>query len=172
MASKRSGARAARWAGLLTGLGLTVAAFVAWQLPASGQSLGTDLNVVAAPPGEVLVRPAAPALAARALVPGQSRTGTMTVTNITGRALEIRLRALPSSRDLDRDVDLTITDRGRALAGGSLGELREWSGRRLRLPVRATRRLRLSAHLRADAADAAGRVVDVNLELDARPVAP
>lgn len=168
MAAHRTGARVARWAGLLTGLGLTVAAFVAWQLPASGHALGADVTIVAVPPGEVLVKPAAAALAARGIVPGQERRGTMTVTNITGQPLEIRVRVLPSSRDLARSVELTVTDGRRTVAGGTLAELRQWSGRRLRLPVRSTHRLVLRAGLRADAEDSAGRVVDVSLELDAR----
>ena len=170
MSAHRSGARVARWAGLLTGLGLTVAAFVAWQIPASGHALGADITIIAIAPGEVLVRPVAPVLAARGIVAGQERSGRMTVTNITGKALEIRVRALPSSRDLDRSVELTITDGARTVAGGTLAELRRWSGRRLRLPVRSTHRLVLRAVLRAGAEDSAGRVVDVSLELGARTV--
>jgi len=169
--------RATRWAGLLTGLGLAVAAFVAWQIPASGQALGADITIVAAPAGEVTVSPLAPTLAARGLRRGQTDRGEMKLTNITGSPLAIRFRALPSSDALDSSAVLTISDRGRVLVSAPLTALRKWSRSRLRLPVQASRRLLLSVGLGLDDGDGdidsashdetAGQVVDVSLELDA-----
>lgn len=165
----------ARWAGLLAGLGLVVAAFVAWQMPASGHALGADVTVIATPHGELVAAPLSPTLAARGLTPGDARHHSLTLTNITGVPLSVRFRALPSNSDLDRMVELTLSDNGRTVAAGTLASLRQWTAPVLRLPVRAVRRLMLTVRLLKPSeqagmgarAQTAGMVVEVPLEISA-----
>jgi hypothetical protein len=135
----------ARRAGLAIGLLLALGAVLSWRVAAEGATVGAEARFLAVPPGELTVAPAGTFVSARQLRPGGAVRGELRLRNITGAPVSVRLRALPSGRDLDR---LLRVDLGR--------------GERRALPARVW----LPAS--ADGA-AAGAAVDVTVELRVEP---
>lgn len=160
----------ARRIGLAIGLLLALAAVLSWRIPAEGAGLGADARFVAAPPGELTVEPAGAFLSARRLESGgEAPEGRLWLRNITGGPVGVRLRGLPSSRDLDRLLRVQIEDGDATLFRGRLGRLR--SGTRALVLGRGERRaLDARVWLPAGAgARAVGAAVDVTVELRAEP---
>jgi hypothetical protein len=153
----RTRAAWARRAGLAVGLVVALAAVLSWRIPAEGARLGADVRFVAVPPGELTLSPSGTFLEARRLEPvGGAAHGRLVLRNITGHTVVVRLRCLPSSRDLDRALRVRI---GRD-PERSLGRLRRWTG-----AVRLRRGERRALHVTARLASAAeGSAVDVTVE--------
>lgn len=158
------------------GLGLLTAgvALAGWRIPEGSGSLGTDLTVLALRSGELDVDPAGLVLAGTGMRPGPDAAGAhgrLRIRNQTGTRLAVRLRALPSSGDLDQMLALRISSRGTELYRGTLGGLRRWTRRPLGLAPGGERTLDLRAWLPASVGDGyRGRIEAVTLELrGARP---
>ncbi len=107
-----------------------VLALTAWRVPPGNGDLGADVFLLAAPTGELGVSPTGPFLRAEGIFPTRSdeaTRGTLVVRNQTGRTLGVQLRLLPSGRDLDHLLRVTIDARGRRVYGGRLAGLRSWT---------------------------------------------
>lgn len=158
-------ARAARAVGFAAGLAAVAVALHAWAIASAGTALGMDLTIVATAPGELAVAPAGVVLRAHGLQRGRAVVrGAMTLRNVTAVPVRVRVRALPSTRELDRALELSLTSRGRTIAAGSVAELRRWSRGRMTLGVRESAPLELRARLRRPAP---GLIADLVLELEA-----
>jgi hypothetical protein len=126
--------------------------------------------MVAVPPGELTVESEGTFLAGRALEPGgRDARGKLRLRNVTGSDLRVRLRGLPSNRDLDRLVRVELRAGGHELFRGSLARLRRWT-RPAPLAVRDTLSVSARAWIPAGAGDVEGREADVTVEARARPV--
>jgi hypothetical protein len=160
----------ARRIGLALGLLLALGAVLSWRVAAEGAAVGAEVRFLAVPPGELTMAPSGAFLSARGLRPGgQPARGELRFGNITGTAVAVGLRALPSGRDLDRSLRVELSTGGERLFSGRLGRLRSWT--RLFALARGDRRA-LSARVwvpRSTGARAAGAVVDVTVELRAEP---
>lgn len=161
--------RADSWAralGACLGAGLAVTALAGARVPAGTGELGLDLTLAAAPSGEVGVSPPGPAIAAAGMRAGSGpATGALELRNQTGRPLAFRLRALPSTTDVDRALRVHASARGSVLYHGDLGGLRSWTRETIELGPGGAATVRLRAWLPRDSTRWAGRIVDVPLEL-------
>ena len=161
----------AKLVGLTVGLAVAAALLMTWRVPAMSGALGADLKLVATPPGELTLKPAGAFLQGRRLTAGgAAATGRLELRNVTARRLTVRVRLLPSAGDLDRALQLELEDAGRLVAIGRLGALRRWSRRAFELRPGESRRLDARAFVVDHAGGYEGRMVDVTLELRARPV--
>lgn len=162
----------AKLIGLAAGAAVAVVLVMTWRVPATSGTLGADVKLVATPPGELVLRPGGAFLQGRGLsAGGPAASGRLGLRNITGRRLAVRVRLLPSSPDLDRALRVELTGSGRDLvAGGRLHALRRWSRRTIEIEPGKSRTLEARTSVMRGARDYEGRIVDVTLELRARPV--
>jgi len=158
----------ARIAGTAVGLVLAAVLLLSWMVPASGSTLGAEVAFTAAPPGELTAAPAGSFLRARELRPGAgARSGELEVRNISPRPVDVRVRLLPASRDLDRGLAVQIKSGGRRLASGPLGRLRGPS-RAVRIAPGRSRTLRFSVSVPEGAGpESEGRITEVTTDLRA-----
>jgi len=160
--------RFTRAIGAAIGLGLVAALIVAAR-PAGGHGgvLPAELRFTAALDGAVMVEPAAPRplLESGPMRPGSHAGGALTVTNQTGEALAVRLRAKPSSTALDGTAQVRLVSGGRTLADGTLQALRQGTAEAIRLQPGGTARVRVIASIPAEVETGyEGRRVTVALE--------
>ena len=143
-------------------------------MPPGEGPLGLDLRVTASPTAELAASPAGPLLTATRLVPRTRRSGaegTAHVVNQTGRPLAVKLRALPSSGDLDELLMLELWADGQPLRRARLGQLRRFGRERFVLASGQTRRVRVRASLPSSVEHGyEGRIEDVRIEFDTTPV--
>jgi hypothetical protein len=158
---------------LALGLGLAAAAAIvlAGRIDGSGAATGASALFSVLPPGELELMTAGPLGSADALQPGgPAASGRATVRNQSGRALRLRVRALPSRPDLDRLLRVEISAGGRLVARGPLGRLRRGRRDPAALAPGASRTLAVRAWLAPGAPDGwQARAVEVPLELTTRP---
>lgn len=157
--------------GLLAGLALAIALLASWRVAAPGGVAGAEVAFTTMPPGELTVAGAGSLIRSRGLRPGgRPVTGRAKLRNIAGKRLAVRARLAPSNPDLDRLLRVELRAGDIDLAAGTLGELRRWSPRALRLDPGASSALSAKAWIpRGDGRGAAGRLVDVTVELRATP---
>lgn len=153
------------------GFAVAVLVLLSWRIPAAGDGLGADVRFVGTPLGEVALEPAGTFAFGRALEPGEGEAhGRLTLANVAGGPLAVRVRGLPSNRELDRLLQVELRAGSRTLAHGRLARLREWTGRSVTLPRGGRTEIALRAWLPAGVRGPyEGRSVDVTLELRARP---
>jgi hypothetical protein len=169
MTTKLSIDRSARLAGILLGVGLAAVALVAWRVPRGERTLGADVRMEALQTGPVGVAPLQPFLAKPSLLPGAAVSGSVTLRNQTGVPLALRLRALPSTRDLNRMLVVKVSAGARALYDGSLEGLRTSGTGPLRLRSGQAQRVQVRASLPASLKSGyQGRIVDITLQIDSR----
>jgi hypothetical protein len=157
----------ARRIGLAVGLLVALAAVLSWRVAAEGAGVGAEVRFVAIPPGELTVEPAGTFLAARGLEPGGAATGRLELRNITGTPVVVRLRGLPSSRDLDASLRVELAAGDDVVFRGRLGRLRGWTAP---FALARAERRRLVARLwvaPGAGGKVAGAAVDVTVELRA-----
>jgi hypothetical protein len=156
----------ARRIGLALGLLLALGAVLSWRVAAEGPAAGVEARFLAVPPGELTVAPDGAFLAARGLRPGgPAARGELSLTNITGSPVAVRVRGLPSGRELDRLLRVRVD----GVFAGRLGELRAWT-RPFAIGERERRVLDVQVWLPAAAVGAtAGAAVDVTVELRVEP---
>jgi hypothetical protein len=158
--------RLARLFGILVGVAVAVVALTSWRVPGGERTLGTDVRIEALQTGEIGVAPLHPFVSAPSLLPGSSVAGDVTVRNQTGVPLALRVRALPSVRDLDRLLVVRVSAGSRTLYDGSLGGLRAAGTQPLTLRGATAQRLHVSASLPAGVRRGfQGRIVDVSLQI-------
>jgi hypothetical protein len=163
---------AARLTGLLIGCGLCVGFLLSGRLPDSSGELPARLTLVSAPTSELAVSPAGRFLSQRELIPGAPRAGargTVSARNRTRAPLAVRLRALPSSGELDELLRIRITADGAGIFRGKLRRLRRWSARAFRLAARQGKRIELRAWLPSSVTDGyQARTVELRVEWKTR----
>jgi hypothetical protein len=125
---------------------------------------GTDLTMVVAPSGELELPTRRPFLGARDMRPGDVVRGSITPRNQTARPLRLRLRALPSSPELDHALRVRVASGATTLYDGPLSGLRRWTRSALRLGVSRHARIAFRAEL---GRSPRGHIVDVPIELRA-----
>jgi hypothetical protein len=152
----------ARRTGLALGLLLALGAVASWRVAAEGPAVGAEARFLAVPPGELTVAPDGAFLTARRLrAGGPPASGRLWLTNITGSPVAVRVRALPSARDLDRPLRVRVG----GVFAGRLGRLRAWT-RPFVMGKGGRRALDVRVWLPASAGGAAaGAAVDVTVEL-------
>jgi hypothetical protein len=158
----------ARIAGTAAGLVLAAVLLLSWKVPASGSTLGAEAAFTAAPPGELTASPAGSFLRARELRPGaDAQTGELDVRNISPRAMDVRVRLLPSGPDLDRGLHVRIEAGDRRLAAGLLGRLHGPS-KAVRIGPGRSRTLRFAVNVPSGAGEhSEGRIGNVTVDLRA-----
>ena len=157
--------------GLILGVAVAVAGLVSWRMPAPERATAASLSVAAKPSGELELAPRGHVIAAPRLRAGEAVRGELAVRNQTGRTLAVRLRAVPSGRDLDRVLQVEAKVGGKPLFRGTLGALRSFTRRSFRAAPGERRRLDLRAWIPSSARSGwRGRAEDVVLELRPRPL--
>ena len=143
-----------------------VALGLAGRVPATPPPRGLDVSVVTAMAGRLQVSPVGTIARAEDLRAPDSALGRITLTNVTRRAVALRLRALPSTPELDDAVRVSVQVGGIPVRRTTLGRLRADTA-----PIRLEPGLRTQVSVRlwlTPGADYAGRTVDVVLELPTR----
>ena len=161
--------RWARRAGFAFGLALSLVLAVSWQVPAGTGRLGLDVQVIANHTGELGVDPTGVFVEGMALEPRaghDAAQGKTTIRNQTGRTLDVRIRLVPESRDLDRVLLVDAEARGKPLFAGLLGTVRGWSDNAVRVKPGERFELDLRLQVPAGAGDGyRGRIEELALEL-------
>jgi hypothetical protein len=166
--------RFTRAIGAAIGLGLVAALIVAAR-PAGGHGgvLPASLRFTAALDGVVAAEPAAPKplLASGPMRPGSHARGDFTLRNQTGETLAVRLRAKPSSTELDGTAQVRLESRGVVLSEGTLQALRQGTAQALRLPAGGAAEVHVVAWIPAEVETGyEGRNVAVALEPQEQPL--
>jgi hypothetical protein len=160
--------RLARRMGFSLGLAISIALIAAWQVPAGSGRLGLDVRVVANQTGELHVAPVGAFVTGTGLEAGGPDTarGQTEVTNQTGRTLDVRMRLLPNTRDVDGVLVVDARGGGRRLYSGPLGGARRWSREAVRVAPGDTFEVDLRLHLPEGVSEHyRGRMADITLEL-------
>jgi hypothetical protein len=159
-----SSQRAARAAGLLTGLALAALLVFAMRVPASGQPLGAGVRMEVLRPGELDLGAKPVLLSAQGLQPGDEVRGSVPVRNITVGAVIVRMRAMGAGPELGDVLHVELRADGRRLANGPLSRLRRVR-RGFRIERTETSTLRARAWIPSRANDFEGRSARVSLKL-------
>jgi hypothetical protein len=171
MTTKSLSHRVARPLGILLGVAIAAVALVSWRVPGGQRTLGADVRMEALQTGPVGVAPLQPFLSTPSLLPGSTVSGDVTLRNQTGVPLSLRLRALPSTPDLDSLLQVRVSAGTRTLYDGSLGGLRTAGTAPLRVASARSAQLEVRATLPASVRSGfEGRIVDVTLQTNSRAV--
>lgn len=159
--------RRARLLGIVLGVALAGAALAAWRVPGGESTLGADVRLDAVQTGEIGVTPLRPFVNAASLLPGAHAGGNVGLRNQTGVPLQVRVRALPSTPDLDSVLQVRIQNGSQPLFTGPLSELRRAGSAAVSLAPGASRKLNVRVSLPAGLQSGyQGRIVDVTLQID------
>ena len=107
----------ARAIGAAAGVAAAAAVLIASHPAQGGTTVGAEVTAHADPTGALAVSPvgAADFLHARSLHPGESTSGSLSVTNQTGQPQEIRAKAITSDPKLEHLISLTFAGSGRLI---------------------------------------------------------
>src|SRR5215467_9144819 len=125
--TKLSNKQLARIAGILLGVCLAAVALLSWRVQGGERTLGADVRFEALQTGPVGVAPIQPFVSTPSLLPGKETAGKVTLRNQTGVPLALRLRALPSTPDLDTALRVRMSAGAKTLYDGPLSGLRTGS---------------------------------------------
>lgn len=147
--------RTAKALGFLAGLVLAAVLLLQWRIePAQTSPPGASLELAAEVPGELGGPTREPALVALDLQPGgRGATGSVSIRNESGRALQIGVRIAGEADRLDELLALKVSARSAELARGRLSRLRDATGPTLVLDPRARAKLDVRAWLPASGTD-------------------
>jgi hypothetical protein len=158
--------RTARILGIGLGIALAAAALLSWRVPGGEHTLGADVRFEALQTGPVGVAPIQPFASSPSLLPGSAVSGDVSLRNQTGTPLALRLRALPSTSDLNSLLRVRVSAGARSLYDGSLGGLRSAGTSPLRLAPGRSAAVHVTAALPASVRSGfEGRIVDVSLQV-------
>ena len=152
----------ARWAGLIVGLGLAVAALANARVSTGTHEVPAHVSLVAEPSVKLGVTPVArELLSERLLVPGrQPVSGLVELSNYTGATLRVRPRIRSVRGPLPTSLRVRVTADGQKLYSGPLSDLRA----ALSFHARATKRVRFTLSAPASAARGVqGRQVELSV---------
>lgn len=166
MTAPLSAHRLARPLGIALGIVLAALALVSWRVPGGARTLGADVRVEALQTGALGVSPLHPFVSTPSLVPGHRAGGRVSVRNQTGVPLRVRIRALPSTRELDGLLRVRVASGTLALYDGDLSGLRTRGTLPLRMAAAQRRALQVEVSLPAAIRRGyQGRIVDITLQL-------
>lgn len=163
------GKTTARITGVAAGLALCLAILDASRLQPSDEPLGLHLDVTLVGTGALAVEAPSPLVQVRNLLPGDDRVveADGLVRNETGRTMTVRLRAVPSTVEVDEILNLEIFAAERLVYAGTLGALREWTAESFEVGMGQVQTVRVRALLPATVTGGyEGRVERVSLELN------
>ncbi len=118
----------ARAIGFMAGLTIAAVAVLAWRIPVGNGTLGTDLIVATGPTGELVVSQTGPFISATGMHPGaeaDAPSGSVRVENQTAETISVKVRALPSTPDLNSLLWIAIDAGGKQLYRGPVGAIRQ-----------------------------------------------
>ncbi len=171
---KSRGDRWARGAGIALGLTIAGGALLSWRIPPGTGTLGTDVIIASQPSGEIAVTPTGPFVSGIHMEPGaqdSGSTGTIKVRNQTGRTLQVHLRGLPSTVDLDALLWVQIDAGERELFRGPVGGLRAWTLESFSLRPGQRQTVSVQTWLPSSVQTGyEGRIATVDLEFESIPV--
>ena len=121
--------RATKGIAFLVGLAAVAVAVFGWRVAPAAQHDEINLRVELNQTGELGVVPSGRVLADSNLGTGDTASTSVTITNQTGEPVDLRLRALPQSPDLDHVLVVELRTGGVQIFSGDLGELRTWTNR-------------------------------------------
>jgi hypothetical protein len=158
-------------AGLVTGLVLAASLVFFLRIPQADGRLGADVRLVATPPAGLTTSASGAFLTGRHLTSGgEAATGKLPLTNDSRTETVVSFRALAPHDRLSRLMTVELSVAGHKVAGGSLAQLRRWSGA-LRIPRGSTRTVEASAWIPGSARNGyEGHMADVNLQIRAKAV--
>lgn len=148
----------------LTGFAVVATLVAGWRVPGGDGQPGADVVVALAPTGEIAVSQTGPFVIGTDLRGGDSASGGLTVRNQTANTVGLSIRTLPSSRDLDELLEVSIDAGDQTVFRGPLGALREWSAP-IVLGRGEERRLAVEVRLPGSDDGAQARSVATDLEL-------
>jgi hypothetical protein len=122
--------RRARGIGFLLGAGLAIIAVLSWQIPRGHSTLGAAVTIASRPSGELGVSPSGTFINTIALKPGPTSAavqGKVQIENQTGQTLDVQVRGVASTPDLNAALMVDVTSGGSSIFHGSLGEFRSWT---------------------------------------------
>ena len=133
---------------LTAGVAVSALALLAWRVPASQRTLGTDVTLEATQPGELRVRPQGPFASAHDLRPGgRPVRATLSVANAADLPLGVAVSARPGRGEASRALWVEVRVGSRVLARGPVSGLGRPSRRRFALARRGTARVQVTAWL-------------------------
>jgi hypothetical protein len=158
--------------GLVLGVTVAAIAVVSSRIPAGTGVLGADIILASAPTGELNVTPTGPFLTATNLTPSSpASSGSIAVFNQTGSSLDVAVRGLPSSTDMDKIMLVQVAADGTSIYDGTLGGFRDWTTKTISLASGQTTHLTLRTWLDPRSGEAwSGRITQVGIEFDSIPV--
>jgi hypothetical protein len=148
----------------LAGFAVVATLVVGWRVPGGDGQPGADVVVALAPTGEIAVSRTGPFVTGTDLRGGDSARGTVTLRNQTAQTVGVSVRTLPSSRDLETLLQVSVDVGDQPVFEGPLGALREWSTPIVLGPGEA-RRLRVEVRLPGSDDGSQARSVSADLEL-------
>ena len=152
----------ARWAGLIAGIGLAVAALASARVSTGTHEVPAHVSLVAESSVELGVTPVGrELLSERLLLAGrQPVSGRVELSNYTGGKLVVRPRLRSLRGELPAGLRIQITAGGKKLYTGSLND--QHAALSFRARERKTVRFRISAP-RSAARDLQGRVLELSI---------
>jgi len=139
---------------------------LAGRVPATPPQRGLTVSVVTGMAARLEVSPVGAVVQARDLRAPDSALGRVTLTNVTRRPIAVRLRALPSTRELDDAVRVSVRVGGVPVRSTTLGRMRADTA-----PIRLEPHLPTPVSIRlwlTPGAAYAGHTLDIVLELPTR----
>lgn len=152
--------------GFVLGIGVAMSIIAAEKIPAGAGSLGADVHIVAAPTGELAMKPSGLVLEGTGLTPATDHAvGSFDVTNQTGSILDIRLRGIPDAAGLDHTLWISVTGPDDdQIYRGALGDFRAWTHATFSLRPGQSGTLELEAWVPGDVGPGyAGHMAQVDL---------
>jgi len=143
------GTISARAIGVVAGLALCLCVVEASQVEPSIEPLGLHLDVTLAGTGALAVQTNEPLVQVRNLLPGENRfaEGVGEVRNETGRSMAVRVRAVPSTVEVDEMLNLEVFAGERLLYKGTLAGLRDWTAESFEVGVAEVEKVLVRAAL-------------------------
>jgi hypothetical protein len=152
----------ARWAGLIVGIGLALAALASARVSTGTHEVPAHVSMVAESSVKLGVTPVGRELLSdKLLVPGrQPVSGLVELSNYTGGTLTVRPRLRSLRGELPAGLRISVTAGGNKLYAGRLSDLRA----ALPLHARAKKRMRFRISAPAGAARSVqGRVIELSV---------
>ena len=164
---KSKGDTVLRVLGLILGLAAAASLVLSSRIPPGTGTLGADVILASSPTGELGVSPIGPFLSATNLSPSDRDVpaGDLEVTNQTGVALDVQVRGVPSTADMDALLHVRIVAGDAPVFDGMLSEFRDWSSDTFTLASGDTGDVHVTTWLDPqDGQSWSGRIATVDLE--------
>ena len=159
--------------GLILGLAAATSLVLSSRIPPGTGTLGADVILASAPTGELGVSPAGPFMSATNLTPSDRDVpaGDLRVTNQTGVSLDVQVRGVPSTTDMDSLLHVRVLAADAPVFDGMLADFRDWSPTTFTLASGDTGDIRVATWLDPVQGQSwSGRIATVALEFRSVPI--